>query len=658
MNYPLISDYVSSILSAEDNFKKLTHLRPILDEEGQPIMSSGNFAVVFKMKDEQTGKLYAVKCFLKEQEGRAESYKLIEEELEFVSSNYLTPIRYMEDELFVDSNNTKDTEFPILLMDWIEGITLDKYIRTHLGYAYGLAMLTYRFSKLASWLLAQPFAHGDLKCDNIIVKKEDGSLVLVDYDGMYVPAMKGQKAREMGSPDFRHPKRTENNFDEHIDDFAITNILLSLKAISLNQKLLKLYGASDRLLFSQKDYLDLSNSYVINAIRPLMVDDEFNLLLSFFLLAHSQMKLSIDSFKLLTIKRPHENIHQLKLKHTELDASDSEVQLEIGRRFFYGFGIPKNTIEAFKWFTLSAEQGNSTSQKNLGHCYREGKGTELNYLEAINWYFKAAKQGNIEAKYYLGYHYCQGKGVEQDYCAAVNYFLEAAGQENSSAQFALGLAYELGRGVIQNFSEAAKWYLKAAKQGNAKSQNKLGFLYYNGKGLKQDYTKGIMWYLKAAEQGHAEAQNNLGNIYYKGEGLVKNYYEAVKWYLRSAEQNCAVAQNNLGNCYYKGEGVQQNFHEAINWYSKAAEQGNVSAQFNIATCYYLGQGVLQDYKETVKWLVKAAKQGHVLAMYNLGICYEFGKGVTSNISIAKEWYEKAAKMGNKNAIKQLSNLDK
>ena len=111
MNYPLISDYVSSILSAEDNFKELTHLRPVLDEEGQPIMSSGNFAVVFKMKDEQTGKLYAVKCFLKEQEGRAESYKLIEEELEFVSSNYLTPIRYMEDELcgfcFKDSYRQK-----------------------------------------------------------------------------------------------------------------------------------------------------------------------------------------------------------------------------------------------------------------------------------------------------------------------------------------------------------------------------------------------------------------------------------------------------------------------------------------------------------------------------------------------------------------------
>ena len=299
MNYPLISDYVSSILSAEDNFKELTHLRPELDEEGQPIMSSGNFAVVFKMKDEQTGKLYAVKCFLKEQEGRAESYKLIEEELEFVSSNYLTPIRYMEDELFVDSSNTDETEFPILLMDWVEGDTLDKYIRSHTGYVYGLSMLAYRFSKMASWLLSQPFAHGDLKCDNIIVKKEDGSLVLVDYDGMYVPSMKGQKAREMGSPDFRHPKRTENNFDEHIDDFAISSILLSLKAISLNPQLLRLYGSSDRLLFSQKDYLDLRICNVIDALRPLMIDDELNILLSLFLLAHSRQELSLVSFLLV-----------------------------------------------------------------------------------------------------------------------------------------------------------------------------------------------------------------------------------------------------------------------------------------------------------------------------------------------------------------------
>jgi serine/threonine protein kinase len=227
MNYPLISEYVEAIKMAEDNFEELSYLQPVLDDTGQPVMSSGNFAVVFKMKDERDGKLYAVRCFHRDQEGRAESYRLIEEELKDVESPYLVSFRYMDKELFVDSSQTDETEFPVLLMDWVEGITLDKYLRENLDDQYALEMLAYRFSQLAQWLIPQPFAHGDLKPDNILVR-EDGTLVLVDYDGMYVPAMKGQKARELGSPDFRHPLRTEDDFDEHIDDFPLLILTLNV----------------------------------------------------------------------------------------------------------------------------------------------------------------------------------------------------------------------------------------------------------------------------------------------------------------------------------------------------------------------------------------------------------------------------------------------
>lgn len=124
--------------------------------------------------------------------------------------------------MFVDTNNSEEYEFPVLIMDWVEGVTLDKYIRQNIDDQYVLKMLAYQFSKLAMWIIPQPFAHGDIKPDNVMVR-EDGSLVLIDYDGMYVPAMKGQKARELGSPDFRHPSRTENDFDEHIDDFSLVS---------------------------------------------------------------------------------------------------------------------------------------------------------------------------------------------------------------------------------------------------------------------------------------------------------------------------------------------------------------------------------------------------------------------------------------------------
>ena len=262
MPYPLISEYIESIKSAEDNFEELSYLRPVLNDDGLPVMTSGNFAVVFKMMDERDGKLYAVKCFTKEQEGRAEAYKQITEELKDVESPYLISVRYLDKELFVDTKQTNETEFPVLLMDWVEGKTLDKYLRENLDDKYALEVLAYRFNKLARWLIPQSFAHGDLKPDNILVR-EDGTLVLVDYDGMYVPAMKGQKARELGSPDFRHPLRTEDEFDEIIDDFPIIIILFSLNLIAKDSSLLVKYGSRDRLLLSKQDYINIDNAELI-----------------------------------------------------------------------------------------------------------------------------------------------------------------------------------------------------------------------------------------------------------------------------------------------------------------------------------------------------------------------------------------------------------
>ena len=304
MQYPLISEYLAAIQDAHDNLDKLNHLVPVLDKHGEPYRSSGAFAVVFKMKDEQTGKCYALKCFTEEQEGRAEAYRQIAEELEFVDSPYITSVKYLEKELFVDSN-CEDDEFPVLLMDWIEGETMETFIAENYTDSYEMSMLCYRFCKMAAWLRSQSFAHGDIKPDNIIVRP-DGTLTLVDYDGIFVPAMKGQKSPTIGTKDFSHPLRTIDDFDETIDDFSLASIALSLKAISLDSSLLQSYGASDRLLFSATDYLDLSKSKIFAALQGLLADVEARTLLSMFLLASAQKDLSMCSFRLFGLQKPKE----------------------------------------------------------------------------------------------------------------------------------------------------------------------------------------------------------------------------------------------------------------------------------------------------------------------------------------------------------------
>ena len=328
MQYPLISEYLAAIRDAQDNLDKLSHLVPVLDNYGEPYRSSGAFAVVFKMKDEQTGKCYALKCFTEEQEGRAEAYRQIAAELEYVDSPYITPVKYLEKELFVNSN-CEDDEFPVLLMDWIEGETMETYIADNYTDNYAMSMLCYRFCKMSAWLRSQSFAHGDIKPDNIMVRP-DGTLTLVDYDGVFVPAMKGQKSPTIGTKDFSHPLRTIDDFDETIDDFALASMALSLKAISLNPSLLDEYGASDRLLFSAADYLDLSKSKTMTALQGLLADEETKTLLSMFLLASVKKDLSMCSFRLFNVEKPKEEVWSTEVTDEDLE---NAVEDEFGVKY-------------------------------------------------------------------------------------------------------------------------------------------------------------------------------------------------------------------------------------------------------------------------------------------------------------------------------------
>ena len=366
MQYPLISEYVKAIQDAGDNLEQLAHLTPVLDDHGEPYRSSGAFAVVFKMQDKSSGKYYALKCFTEEQQGRAEAYRQIADELDLLDSTYITSVKYMEKELFVDSQCEED-EFPVLLMDWVEGETMEAYIAANYHNQSAMSMLCYRFGKMAAWLRTQSFAHGDIKPDNIIVRP-DGSLTLVDYDGMFVPSMKGSQSPTIGTRDFSHPLRTVDDFDETIDDFSLASIALSLKAISMNSTLLDTYGASDRLLFSENDYRNPSNSKVISALQELMCDKDFCTLYSLFMLALARKELSACSFRLFIGEKPI-------LLQTIEDLSTEVTEDELNEAFIDEWGV-KYSKDGIK--LLKAPQ-------ELKGCYSIKEGIMIICDRAFDW---------------------------------------------------------------------------------------------------------------------------------------------------------------------------------------------------------------------------------------------------------------------------------
>ena len=332
MQYPLLSEYVSAITHASENLDQLKHLEVVQDEHGEPYRSSGAFAVVFKMRDPRTGQLYALKCFTEEQEGRAEAYRKIEAELEVAGTTYFTTMRYYERELFVDSSVSSESEFPVLLMDWVEGCTMELYIREHYRDSYAMEMLCYRFCRLAAYLRSQPFAHGDVKPDNIMVS-DTGTLTLIDYDGMFVPSMQGESSPTLGTEEFRHPLRTPELFDATIDDFALASIALSLRAIALDSQLLDQYGAPDRLLFSASDYRDLAQSQVMQAIWRLVGDKDLCKLVGLFVLAHAEQSLTSTSFQLFSTTRPEKPVVvPLSTKVTDEDLAEAYID-EYGVKF-------------------------------------------------------------------------------------------------------------------------------------------------------------------------------------------------------------------------------------------------------------------------------------------------------------------------------------
>ena len=188
-----------------------------------------------------------------------------------------------------------------------------------------------------------------------------------------------------------------------------------------------------------------------------------------------------------------------------------------------------DVVNALKWHKIAGTLGNNESNYFVGSIYLEGQYVPPDQVEAVKWLSIAAEDGEETAKI----------------------LLEQVGEENESgnleAQLALGNMYKNGYGVEVDNAKAFYWYYKAAQYYNPIAEYNIALMYENGIGTAQNTTKAAFLYRQAALKNHIEAAYNLGNMYYYGKGVPGNKNQAFLWWVKAASRGHVNAQKALAS---------------------------------------------------------------------------------------------------------------
>ncbi len=230
---------------------------------GLPIVLGGGFALTYTVS--LKARKFAVRCFHRYVPDLKHRYAQISDAIGGLRSEHFVSFEYQPKGVRVRSQF-----YPVVKMAWAEGPTLGVFLEDNYDDAAAMRSLSSSFHELARFLAGRGIAHGDLDNGNLVVR--NGSLTLVDYDGIYVPAMRLGDGNELGHAHFQHPGRTPGHFGPRIDDFSFILIDLSLDAIAHDQTLYERFCNGDNILFQKSDFENPRKSPLfreLRRIRPL-----------------------------------------------------------------------------------------------------------------------------------------------------------------------------------------------------------------------------------------------------------------------------------------------------------------------------------------------------------------------------------------------------
>ena len=269
--YPAITEYNQSAQNPGTAFTdpELAAGSLATSALGLPIVIGGGFALTYMVTSK--ARKIAVRCFHRYVPDLKQRYAQISDAIGGLRSDHFVTFEYQREGVRVRSDL-----YPVVKMAWAEGPTLGTFLEDNYDDPAAMRSLSSSFHKLARFLAGRGIAHGDLDNGNLVVR--NGSLTLVDYDGMYVPSMPLGNGNELGHANFQHPGRTPDHFGPRIDDFSFILIDLSLDAIARDQTFYERFCDGDNMLFQMSDFEDPGASPLfreLRRIRPLAdkVDD-------------------------------------------------------------------------------------------------------------------------------------------------------------------------------------------------------------------------------------------------------------------------------------------------------------------------------------------------------------------------------------------------
>ena len=231
------------------------------DTLGLPEVLSGGFAFTYRFTG--TGSDVAVRCFHREIPELFERYRSMSVFLASLKSRFFVDFTFTERGVLIDGEH-----LPVVRMRWVEGETLLGYIARRRSEPGALEHLRHQLLAFAEESEARSYAHGDVQHRNLMVTTDD-ELKFVDYDAMYVPALRHLKAADAGHLHFQPPSRAASDFGPRMDRFPLAVIDLSLEAIARVPALFDQFHRGENLILSRSDFFDPASSPVLNAIARL-----------------------------------------------------------------------------------------------------------------------------------------------------------------------------------------------------------------------------------------------------------------------------------------------------------------------------------------------------------------------------------------------------